>query len=189
MDLTLSRFNLLDAIRDVMARTTSLTGAEKLEIKTELLDAPLIVEADRVKIVQVLTNLVGNAVKYTEKGTVTVSVACDEDESLGPVVRVAVRDTGIGIKQEDLGRLFTTFTQLDATTTRRVGGTGLGLSIAQQYTRMHGGRIDVQSEFGKGSQFTLVLPWEPLATSSRFDSNSKQTAAAPKEDSFQEVPS
>ncbi|MDZ7618375.1 MAG: PAS domain S-box protein, partial [Patescibacteria group bacterium] len=186
MDLTLSRFDLADAIRDVMVRTTSLVGAERLEIWTELPDEPLILEGDRVKIVQVVTNLVSNAVKYTEEGTVTVAAGRDIDESLGPVVRVAVRDTGIGIKQEDLGRLFKKFTQLDASITRRAGGTGLGLSIALQYTQMHGGRIEVRSEVGKGSEFTLVLPWEPFPPD-RLDASTNQTAAAPNEDTLEEV--
>jgi CheY-like chemotaxis protein len=77
---------------------------------------------------------------------------------LGKVVRLAIRDTGVGIKPEDLGRLFQQFTQLDGSSSRKIGGTGLGLAISAHYVRMHGGRIDVASEFGKGTEFTVVLP-------------------------------
>ncbi len=189
MDLALSRFDLLDAIRDVTRRTASLTGAEKLELQMELPNHPILIEADRVKIIQTLTNLLSNAVKYTDEGTVTVAAVRDEDESLGPVARVSVRDTGIGIKSEDLGRLFSNFTQLDATATRRVGGTGLGLAIAQQYARLHGGRIDVQSEFGKGSEFTLVLPWEPPMAANLLHAETETDTVAPAQTIFEEASS
>ncbi|MDZ7615905.1 MAG: response regulator [Patescibacteria group bacterium] len=159
MDLTISRFDLCDVIRDVAGRTASLPEAQGLDIRTELPERSLALEADRVKIVQILTNLVGNAVKYTEQGSVTITAACERDDARGNVVQVKVRDTGIGIRPSDMKRLFTTFTQLD-TATRRVGGTGLGLCIAQQYAQLHGGRVDAQSEFGRGSEFTLVLPCE-----------------------------
>ena len=189
MDLALSRFDLLDAIRDVTRRTASLTGAEKLELQMELPNHPILIEADRVKIIQTLTNLLSNAVKYTDEGTVTVAAVRGEDESLGPVARVSVRDTGIGIKSEDLGRLFSNFTQLDATATRRVGGTGLGLAIAQQYARLHGGRIDVQSEFGKGSEFTLVLPWEPPMAANLLHAETETDTVVPAQTIFEEASS
>ena len=160
-ELSVSRFDLRDVILAVIQKTDGMADTRHIDIRMDLPEWPMVVDADRVKIGQIVTNLVSNAVKYTERGTVTISAGADDDEGLGPVLRIAVRDTGIGIKPEDLERVFTMFTQLDAV--RRVGGTGLGLPVAQRYARLHGGRIDVRSEFGRGSEFVLVLPWEPSA--------------------------
>jgi signal transduction histidine kinase len=101
----------------------------------------------------VLVNLAGNAVKFTERGEVRLSVLATADE-----VHFAVRDTGIGIAAEDMESLFQPFQQLDTGLTRRYGGTGLGLYISQRLATLLGGRIDVESEPGRGSTFTLVLP-------------------------------
>jgi CheY-like chemotaxis protein len=103
-------------------------------------------------------NLLSNAIRYTNVGSVTIAAGVGNDDLLGPVVRIAVRDTGVGIKPEDLSRLFQQFTQLDGSSSRKIGGTGLGLAISAHYVRMHGGRIDVASEFGKGTEFTVLLP-------------------------------
>jgi signal transduction histidine kinase len=101
----------------------------------------------------VLSHLVGNAIKFTDAGEVALSV-----ERRGAEVYFTVADTGIGIAQEDVGRLFRPFVQLDAGLTRRHGGTGLGLHIAQRLTALLGGRLEVESELGRGSRFALVLP-------------------------------
>jgi signal transduction histidine kinase len=105
-----------------------------------------------------VTNLVSNAIKYTDCGSVTVSLREAQDPELGAVARVVVKDTGIGIRPEDRPRLFQQFTQLDASTTRRAGGTGLGLVISSNLVRLHGGRIDLESEPGRGSAFIVLLP-------------------------------
>ncbi len=164
MELNPSRFDLGDAVRETASQMAPLKNAKPVELNSELPDVPIQAVADRSKISRVLSNLISNGIKYTEQGTVTIAVCQAEDERLGPVARIAVRDTGIGIKPEDMGRLFNKFTQLDGGTTRRVGGTGLGLCVAQQYAEMHGGRIEALSEFGTGSEFTLVLPLEPRET-------------------------
>jgi CheY-like chemotaxis protein len=108
---------------------------------------------------QILVNLLSNAVKFTpEGGSVTLSVT--REDGLG-VVSLAVRDTGIGIAEADLPRLFRPFGQLDAGLARHHGGTGLGLVLTKRLVEMHGGQIDVTSRVGVGSTFRVRLPWEP----------------------------
>ncbi len=107
---------------------------------------------------QIITNLMSNAIKYTETGLLTLSAAFDCDDRLGPVVRVAVQDTGPGMSPEEQVHLFDCFTRLNSEASKRTRGTGLGLTISKQFAHMHGGRIEVQSAVGEGSTFTLVLP-------------------------------
>ncbi|WP_148306073.1 PAS domain-containing sensor histidine kinase [Gemmatirosa kalamazoonensis] len=113
---------------------------------------PIVTDPDKVR--QILVNLAGNAVKFTERGEVHLHVAPDR----GGGIRFSVRDTGVGIAAPDLKRLFQPFMQLDTGLTRRYGGTGLGLYISRGLAELLGGRIDVASEPGRGSTFTLVLP-------------------------------
>ena len=115
------------------------------------------INSDYQKVRHILQNLVGNAVKFTEKGSVEISAQAMNDK-----ICITVRDTGIGIENENLSLIFDEFRQADDSNSRRFGGTGLGLSIAQKYANLLGGDIKVKSEYGKGSQFTLVLPlkWE-----------------------------
>ncbi len=158
MDLKRSEFDLVNAIKDVASQTSSLTDVKPVQLILDLPETPILIDADRVKIIQVVTNLVSNGIKYTERGTVTVSVVEKSDAALGEVARISVTDTGVGIKEEDQSRLFKKFSQLDASTTRPVGGTGLGLFISAQYVDMHSGAIEVESEFGTGSTFAVTLP-------------------------------
>ena len=102
---------------------------------------------------QVMTNLIGNAVKFTESGDVEIAVRCEDPETSSPVLRCEVSDTGIGIDASATSRLFQPFSQADGSTTRRYGGTGLGLAISRQLTELMGGQIGVQSRQGQGSSF------------------------------------
>jgi PAS domain S-box-containing protein len=111
------------------------------------------VMGDRDRLYQVLTNLVGNAVNYTPEGSVTVEV-----NNVGMAVQISVRDTGIGIKAEDIGRIFDRFYRADDPIVQEASGTGLGLPIVKMFVEMHGGRVWVDSEKGKGSSFTFILP-------------------------------
>ncbi|MCG8407760.1 MAG: PAS domain S-box protein [Phycisphaerales bacterium] len=158
MDLEKSRFDLASCVREVVAQTESLLDVKPLEMKLTDVEEPFSIFADQTKVRQIITNLVSNAIKYTDEGIISVSVCTTSDEELGPVARLVVKDTGVGIKPEDQARLFQKFTQVDQSATRKIGGTGLGLVITAKYVMMHGGRIDVESEFGKGSEFIVLLP-------------------------------
>jgi CheY-like chemotaxis protein len=112
---------------------------------------------DELCVKQILNNLLSNAIKYTKQGTVTLSVSCELIQSLTARLRFSVQDTGIGIHAEDMDKLFTSYTQLDTGTNRKIEGTGLGLSIVKNLTEMMGGGITVKSEYGKGSCFTAEI--------------------------------
>ena len=139
-----------------------------LEPKAEEHDLQLILEypsslpryfiGDAGRIRQVVTNLVGNAVKFTPSGSVQVTVECAGQDSRGAQMRIAVHDTGVGIPPQKLDSLFEKFSQVDSSMTRKYGGTGLGLAIAKQLTELMGGTIAVESRLGEGSKFTLTLP-------------------------------
>ena len=149
-------------VSKVTHATASLLAVRAREKHLELLaevspEVPRAMRGDPTRLRQVLMNLIGNAIKFTEQGEVVVSVttalAADDHVEL----RFAVRDTGIGIAPEHVGTVFKEFTQADATMTRRYGGTGLGLAISQRLVRLMGGEIEVQSEVGKGSEFSFTL--------------------------------
>jgi PAS domain S-box-containing protein len=131
-------------------------GAERkcLSLKTEAVGNDLTLITDRRALRQILNNLIGNAVKYTEKGSVHVRASRSGNGS----VAIAVSDTGIGIKNEDRERLFRPFEQLDPSTTRRFEGVGLGLHLSRKLASLIGADLTVESEAGKGSTFTLTLP-------------------------------
>lgn len=116
-------------------------------------DTPVKIESDKTRLRQVLINLVGNAIKFTEKGYIEISVRPDEDNKL----KLIVTDTGIGIPRNKINDLFKVFTQVDSTTTRKYGGTGLGLAITDKLVSLLGGSIKVASQEGKGSQFSFTV--------------------------------
>jgi CheY-like chemotaxis protein/nitrogen-specific signal transduction histidine kinase len=153
-----THFDLGTVIREAAEQTASLVDGRPVEVKLDLPHDAVPIAADRVMLAQVVVNLLSNGIKFTERGTVSIALDVAHDERLGPVARIAVRDTGVGIKPEDRSRLFQEFTQLDTGGAGRAGGTGLGLVISARFVQLHGGRIDVAGEFGKGSEFTVLLP-------------------------------
>jgi signal transduction histidine kinase len=156
VSLSLEPLNLAALLGDVL-RTTSPLARERtlvLELDSHLPEGMLIM-ADAVRLRQVLINVIGNAIKFTDQGGVYVSI-----EQLGSRVQIRVRDTGIGIPPEKLETIFEAFSQVDTSTTRKVGGTGLGLPISRRLAEMHGGGLWADSKGipGEGSVFTLELP-------------------------------
>jgi signal transduction histidine kinase len=142
-----------DIVKAVVSLVEPLARQKDLELALSMPERLPMMFTDGEKVRQILVNLVGNAVKFTDRGRVSVGVERRNGE-----VRVLVRDTGIGIDEADRPRLFQPFTQLDSGLTRRHGGTGLGLYNSGRLAQLLGGRIDVESTTGAGSTFTLVMP-------------------------------
>ena len=159
MELYLEDFDVPRLVQDIVAVIKPL--AEKKHNRLEIVcDAGAgAMHADLTKVRQALFNLLSNACKFTERGTVTLAVARERTAS-GDWVAFEVRDTGIGMTSEQLSRLFQEFGQADASVARRYGGTGLGLALSRRLCRMMGGDVAVESEFGRGSAFTIRLPAE-----------------------------
>lgn len=159
MDIYLESFDISTMINDVSAiiRPMIQKNSNKLQLNCSKDIGKM--KADLTKVRQCLLNLLSNASKFTDKGTVTLDVV---KKTLGnkEIVTFAITDTGIGMTEEQLQRLFNPFVQADASTTRKYGGTGLGLAISRQFCIMLGGDITVASEVGKGSTFTITLPVE-----------------------------
>ena len=152
-------FNFSDVVSTAVELLRPKAMEKGLALKTEL--DPGITQnfiGDPTRIRQVLVNLTGNAIKFTDKGSVTVAARYATQEGGSPLLRVEVKDTGIGISAEAQKALFQTFTQADGTITRRFGGTGLGLAISKQLVQLMGGNIGVESRPGEGSTFWFTLP-------------------------------
>ena len=130
-------------------------------------DVPDLVLGDPGRLRQVLINLIGNAVKFTDSGEVVVRARAHETKGPGIAVEFEVRDTGIGLTDEEAGRIFAVYSQLDSSTTRRHGGTGLGLAIARMLAQLMGGEIGVESEKGKGSRFWFTALFREAAARPR----------------------
>ncbi|MDQ6712479.1 MAG: response regulator [Candidatus Dormibacteraeota bacterium] len=157
MELHAEDMPVVEALQEVTAILDPMARQQGLQLRTVGAAGAGVIKADRSKFKQVLYNLLSNAVKFTPApGTITVSVK-DSAEQL----TVSVEDTGIGMKPEDLPKLFREFEQIDGSYTRRYQGTGLGLALCRRFVEMHGGRIWAESQFGKGSIFTFTIPREP----------------------------
>jgi len=152
-------FELAQAVEDVAELLAPQAHGRDLEFIVDLSpDLPRVVVGDPSRVRQVLMNLIGNAIKFTETGSVTVRVTAEETNEESTLLRFAVTDTGIGLSEAALTRLFLPFSQGDATTTRRHGGTGLGLAISRRLVELMGGDLGVTSTPGQGSTFWFRLP-------------------------------
>ncbi len=135
------------------------------------------IEGDSLRLNQILTNLLSNAFKFTAKGgKITLSVSELKQENDFLWLRFSVKDTGIGIKEENLEKIFETFEQENVDITHKFGGTGLGLSIVRKFSELMGGCVDVHSEYGKGSEFTLDLPFAMTENSAKIDWKNKNSS-------------
>ncbi len=156
LDLSIGEYSMKAVVQTVMSGTEALVAEKHLTIRTAIADDLPTGEGDERRITQVLLNLVGNAIKFTESGEIAVDVAATDG-----AFQVAVADTGPGIALEDQRLVFEEFRQLDSSSTRTKGGTGLGLAISKRIVELHGGRIWVESEVGRGSTFRFTLPVRP----------------------------
>ncbi|MFO0945010.1 MAG: response regulator [Planctomycetota bacterium] len=164
VELEISTFSLRDMLGDAL-RAVSFAASEKCLALTSRVaeDIPDIVEGDAVRLRQVLLNFLYNAIKFTDQGEVSAVIELEALVDNQVRLRFAVRDTGVGISNEDKERIFAPFVQGDSSSTRRYGGVGLGLPISAELVRLMGGQLKLQSELGQGSEFsfTIVLPIAP----------------------------
>ncbi|WP_195909519.1 response regulator [Rhizobium tubonense] len=164
MSLRKVAFDPVEAIEDVATLLSSHASEKDIELLVRVSPAmPAMVLGDAGRFRQVVTNLVGNAVKFTERGHVLVDVDCRTIDGGGPMISVRVEDTGMGIPDEKVDSIFEKFSQVDGSSTRRHEGTGLGLAITAGLVDLFGGYLEVESEWGKGSAFTVHLPLPPAA--------------------------
>jgi signal transduction histidine kinase len=153
LTMTLDDYSLEGVVDTVVASTGSLARAKGIEVKTAISADLPVGHGDVRRLTQVLLNIVGNAIKFTDSGFVEIRVA-----SAAEHFTIAVQDTGPGIAMADQVRIFEEFQQVDNSITREKGGTGLGLSITRRLIEAHGGHIRVQSTLGAGATFSIVLP-------------------------------
>ncbi len=161
MDLEIIDFDLRTTIEDL----SDLLSAKAEEKRLELIcmvnpDVPSLLKGEPGRLRQILINLAGNAIKFTEKGEVSIQITLDKETEKNVTIRFTVKDTGIGIPADRMNRLFKSFSQVDSSMTRRHGGTGLGLVISKQLAEMMGGGIGVESIEGKGSTFWFTAVFE-----------------------------
>jgi PAS domain S-box-containing protein len=168
LELEQTGFSLHDHLEKVMEMVATRANEKGLALVCEIAPGvPNDLVGDPTRLRQVLLNLLGNAIKFTESGEVSLRVTEDGNFAVPTALRFAVADTGIGIPSEKLGRVFERFTQADSSTTRRFGGSGLGLTISRRLVELMGGRIWVESGVGKGSVFSFAVPFEIWPSTNR----------------------
>ncbi len=161
MDIIEATYEPLSVINDVANIVNSRIGSKKIEFTMDISEnLPKKLLGDNFRIHQIMLNLLNNAVKFTKEGEVHFSLECEQDKDKPEfvVLKAVISDTGIGIKKEDMKKLFNSFQQVDSKRNRNIEGTGLGLAISQQLLQMMNGTISVESEYNKGTTFTFYLP-------------------------------
>ncbi|HKU51914.1 MAG TPA: ATP-binding protein, partial [Nitrospira sp.] len=151
--LSLKPYQMKDVVYEVVTAMESLASRKQLAFTWQVPDNLPTAKGDERRLKQVLLNLIGNAIKFTDSGEVAVHIALEEDH-----FNVSIRDTGPGISAKDQETIFAEFQQADSSATREKGGTGLGLAIVKRIIELHGGTVGVQSTLGRGSVFWITLP-------------------------------
>src|ERR1022692_2485345 len=168
LELERTGFSLNDHLEKVIEMVAARAHEKGLTLVCEIApNVPTDLVGDPTRLRQVLLNLLGNAIKFTGSGEVSLRVTLDTDSSVPTSLRFTISDTGIGIPGEKLGHVFERFTQADSSTTRRFGGSGLGLTISKRLVELMGGRIWAESRVGKGSVFAFAVPFEIWAAANR----------------------
>jgi len=157
VELNMETVNCRSIIEDVTTTLRSLAEAKNLNFEVAIPEDEVTIRTDRRSLTQILINLTNNAIKFTDKGTIRIELRWRHDNG-NSLAEVTVADTGIGIRPEDQARLFQAFMQVDSSSTRAYEGTGLGLHVSQKLAGMIGGRVSFESEYGKGSRFTISVP-------------------------------
>jgi signal transduction histidine kinase len=155
MPINASTFKVPQLVDEVMAELEPIIRRSNLNVRARVPGSLPQVRSDRQKVKQILVNLLSNAVKFTHEGSVTVTATF---QAASKMVSISITDTGIGIAETDQARIFEDFRQLDSSPARGYGGTGLGLSICRRLAETLEGSIELRSEPGRGSTFTLKLP-------------------------------
>jgi two-component system, sensor histidine kinase ChiS len=183
LELQTKSVKLREIVFVILKLCQPLVGTKKLQLINSVAPELPPIAADENRLQQILYNLIGNAIKFTESGTVEISAALitsHEESSPNPQVAITVSDTGIGIPENKLEQIFESFEQADGSTAREYGGTGLGLAVAKKLVELHGGKISVSSSVGVGSQFIFTLP----VSDSQPEISSKQPALTEGEEIF-----
>ena len=151
--LSLAEYSLEDVVVNVQSAVASLASGKGVQLKIEVPPNLPTAKGDERKLTQVLLNLVGNAIKFTDQGEVEIHAGAADD-----LITISVRDSGPGICEADQARIFEEFEQAQTSATLIKGGTGLGLTISKRIVELHGGRIWVESQLGRGATFSFILP-------------------------------
>jgi len=157
VELNMESMNCQSIIDDVGATLRTLAETKHLNFEIKVPDHDMMIRTDRRSLTQILINLTNNAIKFTDKGSVRIELNSRRDNG-NSLAEITVADTGIGIRPADQSRLFQAFMQADSSSTRSYEGTGLGLHVSQKLAGMIGGRVSFESEYGKGSRFTISIP-------------------------------
>lgn len=159
MDIIEVGYEPLSVINDLANIVNTRIGNKNIEFIMDISpDLPQMLLGDNIRIQQIMINLLNNAVKFTKEGLIELKMECDQLDEDSLLLKVSVRDTGQGIKKEDIGKLFQSFQQVDSKRNRNIEGTGLGLAITQQLLKLMNGRISVESEYDVGTTFLFELP-------------------------------